>query len=916
MENNTSLQANNNINSTVIQININGNEVNPQVLECLKSLNIKDDNSLRIQTSASNNGKVNKLYNEFASIVNDFDSLFYISPKNFDILKACVTKMEIFEEDFKNASSDGEIFYNNLFALLLRVDVSLFISKYEESPDYVKKISSNKWLYASSLYEIGKKEDAYITIDELLIDTDDDKYFIQKCFFLFNDNKVKELKKVLGNKKKIDKYGYYGLFELYIKFEKEKNVKKLKKLNSKYKGKALFHMFFAKLIFENDKKNDVELKDNLKQAYLSLQDDDLIMLLELLNLSVYVKQDEYILNLLGDKTFSSNIINSKILNILVYKHEKDDKDIERIKKLLSIVKDYEYVNINNANAILSLSLHKELEAIDYFNESFKSNKDRYTAYNLLNLILKNNDQRNFDKIDECIEILQSSQKASDHMLIASAYLLLGKNMDALESSYIGAVLSQNNADYFMRLWAVHTKCEKNIENLDYVVDDCVVILVKDKDRLLLCFDSKILKYEKINSFQGVKFNRDKIVDINIKGKSVGDNVVYKGEYYTIDSIVNKYDYFLKIIFPLLNNGRYFKTIESVEGEDPLKGIKDFLIESKKNSDKQFKMYDLETSECNGLPLSFFVNNEDKTYQNIMMHLLYMSQKSKLYSGEINIIDKDSKIIIDITSLVMLNQFNYLEKLLKVKENIYITQSTINTISKTFNYYLNNNKKESLSVFVNDDNQLCKQELTEEDNKKILEFWRKIYEISQNFNIVNHESPLDKSKLECCQIDAIDYSVKENYSLISEDLLLKKLAYVMNDKCINSSNFLSLVENLCETAEEYIDLIVTLSEGNYIYCISEISFLKILLQSFKNESIQEKILNIIKNILATSFLFNIYLEIIMKVIIFIYYYEEINDIDYFIKILDLIMENCDKYSNKKCLEIINNIKNNLLNDLLG
>lgn len=212
MENNTSLQANNNINSTVIQININGNEVNPQVLECLKSLNSKDDNSLRIQTSASNNGKVNKLYNEFASIVNDFDSLFYISPKNFDILKACVTKMEIFEEDFKNAASDGEIFYNNLFALLLRVDVSLFISKYEESPDYVKKNSSNKWLYASSLYEIGKKEDAYITIDELLIDTDDDKYFIQKCFFLFNDNKVKELKKVLGNKKKIDKYGYYGLF--------------------------------------------------------------------------------------------------------------------------------------------------------------------------------------------------------------------------------------------------------------------------------------------------------------------------------------------------------------------------------------------------------------------------------------------------------------------------------------------------------------------------------------------------------------------------------------------------------------------------------------------------------------------------------------------------------------------------------
>lgn len=71
MENNTSQQANNNVNSTVIQININGTEVNPQVLEYLKNLNINGNNSLQIQVSTSSNEKVNKLYNEFASIVND-----------------------------------------------------------------------------------------------------------------------------------------------------------------------------------------------------------------------------------------------------------------------------------------------------------------------------------------------------------------------------------------------------------------------------------------------------------------------------------------------------------------------------------------------------------------------------------------------------------------------------------------------------------------------------------------------------------------------------------------------------------------------------------------------------------------------------------------------------------------------------
>ena len=62
MENNTSQQANNNVNSTVIQININGTEVNPQVLEYLKNLNINGNNSLQIQASTSSNEKVNKLF--------------------------------------------------------------------------------------------------------------------------------------------------------------------------------------------------------------------------------------------------------------------------------------------------------------------------------------------------------------------------------------------------------------------------------------------------------------------------------------------------------------------------------------------------------------------------------------------------------------------------------------------------------------------------------------------------------------------------------------------------------------------------------------------------------------------------------------------------------------------------------------
>ena len=908
MAENIEMSANNNTNCNIFQFNINGLEDNTQLLECMKALNMQGTNFFQIKSDLTNK-KIEKLYNEFAKIVNDFDSLYYISKKDLEILNKCLTKMQVFEEDFENKSQEGEIFYNNLFALLLRIDKNLFISKYENSPDYVKKIDNNKYLYSVALYEIGNKTEAYNQIRELIDDTNDEKYFIQMCFFLFNDNNLKELKQLLGKNKKIDKYGYYGVFELYIKLSEEKSLKKLKKLNRKYKGKVLYHLYFAKIIYDNENRNLIELKENLKQAYLSIEENDLVMYLELINLSFYVKQQEYVYELLSGIKFTSTIINSRLLDILVYKQDKNENDIENIKQLLELVKDSEIININNANAIISMSLHKELEAIDYFVKSFNNNKNRYTAANLLNLILKNNDQRNFDKIDDCISVLGSSEYASDYMLIASSYLLKGNNDAALENAYIGAVLSQNNSDYFMRLWAINTMCENRIRKANSVDDDCVIILKRKEETIQIALDSQIIKYDKINSFQGIKFNKDKIFEINIKGKNIGDNVFYKDKEYRLDDIINKYDFFLKKIFPLINNGNYFKTIESVEGEDPLKGIKDLLIENKKDNEKKFEMYDLETSEYSGLPLSFFVNNEDRTYQNIMIHLLYYSKKSKLYSGEINDIDICQNMIIDITSLVLLNQFEYLDKLVEYKEYIYITQSTINTISKTFNYYLKN-RKESLSVFVNDDNELCKQELSEDDNKKILEFWRKIYEVSQKFNIVNHESMLDKTKLESCQIDTLDYAVNNNMKLISEDLLLKKLTCSMNNKVVNSTNFISLVDKLCTESIDYINLIVDLSNGNYIYCINEISFLKMIMCSIVKKDIRDKIITIINNIFSTNFLFNIYIEIVMRVICYIYYYESIGDIQYFIDILNLIIKKCIEYGNTNCVEILRNMINSL------
>lgn len=187
-------EANNNINSQINQINVPDKESALIIANALMKLS---NNETKICYSDQNKNKINKLYKEFIGIVNSFDSIFYISKDDLEKLKICVDKMKLFEEDFQEATEDGKIFYNNFFVLLLRIDINLFIEKYESSPEYIKSVINNKYIYASSLFEVGRKDDALKIINEILEERDEEKYFIQKCHFYFLEGNIKELKKYL-----------------------------------------------------------------------------------------------------------------------------------------------------------------------------------------------------------------------------------------------------------------------------------------------------------------------------------------------------------------------------------------------------------------------------------------------------------------------------------------------------------------------------------------------------------------------------------------------------------------------------------------------------------------------------------------------------------------------------------------------
>ena len=105
-------EANNNQNCTINQISVSDKESAQTLATTLQQFM---NSTVNIVCNEQNKDKLNKLYQEFIEIVNSFDSVFYLSKENIEKLKSYVVKMEVFEEDFKNESDEGKIFYNNLW---------------------------------------------------------------------------------------------------------------------------------------------------------------------------------------------------------------------------------------------------------------------------------------------------------------------------------------------------------------------------------------------------------------------------------------------------------------------------------------------------------------------------------------------------------------------------------------------------------------------------------------------------------------------------------------------------------------------------------------------------------------------------------------------------------------------------------
>ena len=122
--------------------------------------------------------EIDNLYKQASEIVNTEDVSFYISQKNVQKLKDIYQKLQFLENYYKTDISSKESiqYYHNIFVLLLRIDLTEAIKKFQTFPQEIKENTDMQYLYASFL--ITTKDETKVKEAEKILE---DLYFIEKC---------------------------------------------------------------------------------------------------------------------------------------------------------------------------------------------------------------------------------------------------------------------------------------------------------------------------------------------------------------------------------------------------------------------------------------------------------------------------------------------------------------------------------------------------------------------------------------------------------------------------------------------------------------------------------------------------------------------------------------------------------------
>ena len=314
--------------------------------------------------------------------------------------------------------------------------------------------------------------------------------------------------------------------------------------------------------------------------------------------------------------------------------------------------------------------------------------------------------------------------------------------------------------------------------------------------------------------------------------------------------------------------------------DAISPILPHLIKQKERREFLLRQYNFENGI--GLPLYTFADKDYSTHIDSILGL--MNTKNQIfYAGEPGFfkLNRETKIVITYSSLLIMNYLKKLENLIKIKDLIIMPKAVEYAILKAYEHSESFDTRLFGTMAINEDGRPVFFKLTEEEKANRLSFWKDITLFIKTVRTIQLDKKLDIEELQIMReligdadLECISLAYKQKAILISDDLFVRRATNSFN-KNIMSSNIIPILLHTVDDAVELIDCLLLLSNGDYFILYSR-EVLNSLFDKisqyppiFSEDTIWGKTQMILRNSLRLPALFKAYIPILLDVYEFLY-----------------------------------------------
>ncbi len=905
IENSTVTQTINNTNILVMGDNL--------PLELVRALKQKYPSEFESNKDEEIKNKIVNLYKQAIEIVNNEESFYYISKKDARKLRKIYQELETLDFFYKEYDNieEKEQYYHNLFVILMKLNGEELIERYKTLPKEIQEKYEIRYLYAEELINFKDKiENAESILYDLYYNKNYEFAFpaLVRCYYL--QQKYVNVVEILSKAKKeqFDRYGFLAsnfiISKNFIKPFKESEL--LRYNNGRFKNMPLFYAASANIMYVLNHKSK-KVKEQFKKSFKYINEKDITVIGILCDIAKILEfENEMIEFLLTIKL--TPYLKLRLIELLQNQHTLEKEKLSKLKELSSEF-DEEELDVDYVDGIILELQGENLKAIEKFEQSYKKKENLNAVYKYIQLSIINNTPIN----ENLLKKTSMSDNLSIVAITVEGYKHKGDYINAIQNAYKALYLlngNEKNKNIIKLFWGCTLLGGNTIYKKTNVVCPNAAVTLKNVEsnerRNIIIEDDT--SYEEGRLILGASIIRSvSALGLELITKKVGDDIVYKNEKYIIEEIKDKYTFLSHICFEIVKDEKGIEVFYSNSEDiiDFVEQLKEKLIDIQKNADKQLDIYE----ETKNVPLSFFfgIEKNAEDYFKIIYTLL-SDPKRYFYAGEPIEISKEEEAVIDLTSIIVLALIGKLDVFTEeLCQKIYITTSLKNKVKYYYESLLRkNNEKEMTIGVIRKEDGTSTLAMDEIEVSKKIELWTNIYKCINRFQEENIEAPNDdilnmgkRDIWDKVQFDLIELAKQKNISYVCDDLVMRKIAGGIYK--VKHTNCIALLEySYLDDTEQYIDDIIKLAKGNYVYTIYNGKYIgKIFLHLYNNfdEKNNQKIQTLLNELLKDKKGFNLYIGILINMI------NNLKRIEY-IKLYDKI------YLNKKVNNIIEFIINNI------